>query len=99
MKGHLSTECWSNPKNQSGSGRTQNKGGKGKPKHGTGKGGSQLLRAFQTWRQLKLLSDHRTQITKVGRDGHTTQVRRFRHFRWMQGLARKRRRMTVATKK
>ena len=28
-KGHLSTECWSNPENQSGSGRIPNKGGKG----------------------------------------------------------------------
>ena len=27
---------------------------------------SQLLRALQTWRRLKPLSDHRTQITKVG---------------------------------
>ena len=36
-KGHLSTECWSNPKNQSGYGGTQNKGGKGKPKNVTGK--------------------------------------------------------------
>ena len=29
-KGHLSTECWSNPKNQPGSGGTQNRGGKGR---------------------------------------------------------------------
>ena len=36
-KGHLSTECWSNPKNQSSTSGTQNKGGKGKPKNATGK--------------------------------------------------------------
>ena len=36
-KGHLSTERWSNPKNQSGSSGTQNEGGKGKPKNVTGK--------------------------------------------------------------
>ena len=31
-KGHLSTECWSNHKIQSGSSAAQNNGGKGKPK-------------------------------------------------------------------
>ena len=59
---------------------------------------SQLLRALQTCGRLKLLSDHRTEITKVGWDGHMTQVRRFRHFRWMQGLARNRRRIFEATR-
>ena len=34
----MSTECWSNPRNQSCSGGTQNKGGQGKPKNVTGKG-------------------------------------------------------------
>ena len=37
-KGHSSTECWSNPKNQNGSGGFQNKGGKGQPTNLTGKG-------------------------------------------------------------
>ena len=59
---------------------------------------SQLLQALQTCGRLKLLSDHRTEITKVGWDGHMTQVRRFRHFRLMQGLARNRRRIFEATR-
>ena len=46
-RGHLSTECWSNPKNQSGSGGTQNNGGKGKPKNVTGKGASSLEQGEQ----------------------------------------------------
>ena len=41
-KGHLSTECWSTPKIQSGSGGSQNKGGEGKPKNGTGKAAGSL---------------------------------------------------------
>ena len=41
-KGHASTECWSNPKNQSGAGGTQNTGGKGKPMNLTGKGAGTL---------------------------------------------------------
>ena len=68
----MSTECWSNHKNQSGSGATQNKGGKGKPKTSQAReqarrnrenklqwwnqNRSQLLRAPLTWRRLKLLS-------------------------------------------
>ena len=47
MKGHLSTECWSDPETQSGSGGGQQKGGKGKPKHGTGKGAGSLERIDQ----------------------------------------------------
>ena len=34
---------------------------------------------------------------KVGWHGHTTRVRRFRHFHWMQRLAQKERRTNVAT--
>ena len=49
-KGHLSTECWSNPKNQSGSGGNQNKGGKGKPKNVTGQGAGSLERENQLYR-------------------------------------------------
>ena len=41
-KCHLSTECLSNPKNQSGSGGTQHKGGKGKPNNVTDKGAGSL---------------------------------------------------------
>ena len=41
-KGHLSTQCWSNLKNQSGSGGIQNKRGKSKPKNGTGTGAGSL---------------------------------------------------------
>ena len=44
---HLSTECWSNPKNQSGSGGIQKNGGKGKPKNGTSKGASSLEQGEQ----------------------------------------------------
>ena len=46
-KRHLSTECWSNPKNQSGSVGIQNKGGKGKPKNGPGKGAGPLEQGEQ----------------------------------------------------
>ena len=46
-KGHLSTECWSNSKNQSCSGGTQSKGGKGKPKKVTGEGASSLQQGEQ----------------------------------------------------
>ena len=41
-KGHLSTEYWSNPKNQSGSGGGQKEGGKGKLKNGAGSGAGPL---------------------------------------------------------
>ena len=41
-EGHLSTECWSDPKNQSGSGGGQHKGGTGKPKNVTGMGADSL---------------------------------------------------------
>ena len=41
-KGQLSTECWSNPKNQSGSGGIPNKEGKEKPKKVKGKGAGSL---------------------------------------------------------
>ena len=72
-RGHLSTECWSNPKSQSGFGGTQNKG---QPKKSTGKGTGSLEREEQAavveqqpqlalatlWTscRLRLLSDHRT---------------------------------------
>ena len=46
-KGHSSTERWSNPKNQCGSGGIQNKGGKGKQKNGTGKGAGSLEQGEQ----------------------------------------------------
>ena len=46
-KGHLSTECWSNPTNQSGSGGNSNKGGKGKQKDGIGEGAGSLERREQ----------------------------------------------------
>ena len=46
-KGHLRSECWSNPKNQSGSGGTQNKGGKGKPKDVTGRRAGSLEQGEQ----------------------------------------------------
>ena len=39
-----------------------------------------LLRALWTWHHLKHLEDYRTWIPEVGWDGHTTRVRRFRHF-------------------
>ena len=59
--GHLSTECWSIPKNQCGSRGCQNKGGKGKPKEGTGMGAVSLERgdqalAVEQHRQLALAS-------------------------------------------
>ena len=41
-KGHLSTECWSNPNNQSRSRDTQNKTSKGKTKNVTDKGAGSL---------------------------------------------------------
>ena len=44
-KGHLSTECWSNPKNQSGSGGTQEV--KGKTKSAIGKGVGSLEQGEQ----------------------------------------------------
>ena len=47
-KDHWSTECWSNPKNQAGSGGIQNRGGKGKSKNGTGKGPDSLEQGDQT---------------------------------------------------
>ena len=46
-KSHLSAACWSNPKNQSGSRGTQDKGGKGKPKNVTGKGAGSLEQGEQ----------------------------------------------------
>ena len=45
--GLLSSECLSNPKNQSGSSGNQNKGRKGKPKNGTGKGAGSLEQGEQ----------------------------------------------------
>ena len=46
-KSGLSTEGWSNPKNQSGSSGTENEGGKGKPKNVTGKEASSLEQGEQ----------------------------------------------------
>ena len=46
-RGHMSTECWSNPMNQSGPGGIQNKGGKGKQRNGTGKGTGSLEQGEQ----------------------------------------------------
>ena len=46
-KGHMSTECWSDPQNQSGSGATQNKGGKGILKNVSGKGVGSLEQGEQ----------------------------------------------------
>ena len=58
---------------------------------------NRLLRAHWTWRRLRNLEGH-LWMSKVGWDGHTTLLRRFRPFHWMQRLAHKRRRMSVATK-
>ena len=60
-KGHLCTECWSNPQNQSASGGGQYHGGKGKPKNSTGKGAGSLEQgdeaaAVEQQRQLALAS-------------------------------------------
>ena len=109
-KGHLSTERWSNPKNQSGSSGTQNEGGKGKPKNVTGKeagsfGEQAAVVKPQPQPALASSLDLASIETPV-RSPHPdhegwlrwTQVRRFRHFRWMQGLALKRRRMTVTAR-
>ena len=46
-EGHLRTECWSNPKNQSGSNGIQNRGGKGKPKNVTSEGAGSLEQGEQ----------------------------------------------------
>ena len=46
-KRHLSTECWLNPKNQSGSGGIPKKEGKGRQKNGTGKGAGSLEQGEQ----------------------------------------------------
>ena len=46
-EGHLSTECLSNPKNQSSTSGIQHKGGKGKTKNVTGKGAGLLEQGDQ----------------------------------------------------
>ena len=81
-KGHVSAECWSNPKNQLGSGVIRNIGSKEPLENGTRKGAGLLEQGEQaavvepqpqlalvtlwTWHRLKLLSEHRTWIPKVG---------------------------------
>ena len=114
-KGHLTTECWSNPKNQSSTCATQNKGGKGKSKNATGKGAGSLEQADQAGvvepqpRPALASTLDLASIEALVRSPHLDQeglaemdmwhrCDDFRHFRWMQGLARKRRRMTAATR-
>ena len=80
-RGHLSTECWSISKNQSGSGGIQKQANENRRTSQAKEQArwnsenklqwcnhsrSRLLRALWTWRQVELLSDHRTLIPKVG---------------------------------